>query len=223
MVSYVRNSFGNHSTLVTPADVARVRAQIKDQTQPWTLEQLNAMAPIALTNRGKWILTGSTNPSKLHFAVDGDRTTSYDSDAAQTSGMWLEAELPESHEICGVQLDCGAAYTNYPMAYKVQLSQDGTAWSDSVAEGHSPSSLNLILFPPKNARFIRITQTGQDPVKHWSVNELDLLRKPTAAEMLAAKTALEASRKASSNVNPYDGEDATQNVSKKTGSGPKTN
>src|SRR5262249_44854165 len=37
IASYVRTSFGNTGDLVTPADVARVRAEIAGRTAPWTI------------------------------------------------------------------------------------------------------------------------------------------------------------------------------------------
>ena len=40
--SYVRNSWGNRGTFITPADVARVRAATADRTSSWTIEDLEA-------------------------------------------------------------------------------------------------------------------------------------------------------------------------------------
>ena len=41
IISYVRKTFGNISTVVTPEQVAAVRAQIKDRTTPETVPELN--------------------------------------------------------------------------------------------------------------------------------------------------------------------------------------
>ena len=48
IASYVRNSFGNTGGLVTPADVARVRAEIAAAKAPWTAPDLEASLPRAL-------------------------------------------------------------------------------------------------------------------------------------------------------------------------------
>lgn len=43
VLSYIRNSWGNHASIVTPEQVKAVRAQIGNRSQPWTAEQLNAI------------------------------------------------------------------------------------------------------------------------------------------------------------------------------------
>ena len=48
VASFVRNSFGNSSALVTAADVARVRAATANRKTPWTVEELTASLPALL-------------------------------------------------------------------------------------------------------------------------------------------------------------------------------
>ena len=55
---YVRTSFGNTGDLVTPADVARVRAEIAGRKGPWTIADLEASLPAALDWQ-QWKLTAS--------------------------------------------------------------------------------------------------------------------------------------------------------------------
>ncbi len=40
VLTYVRNSWGNKASLVTPEQVAKIRAEIKDRTDPYTQEEL---------------------------------------------------------------------------------------------------------------------------------------------------------------------------------------
>ena len=49
IASYVRTSFGNSGDLVTPADVARVRAEIAGRKGPWTASDLEASLPALST------------------------------------------------------------------------------------------------------------------------------------------------------------------------------
>src|SRR5207244_3047319 len=48
IASYVRTSFGNSGDLVTPADVARVRAEIAGRKTPWTAAELEGSLPHAV-------------------------------------------------------------------------------------------------------------------------------------------------------------------------------
>jgi mono/diheme cytochrome c family protein len=43
VLSYIRSSWGNHASVVTPAEVKAVRAQIGNRTQPWTSAELKAI------------------------------------------------------------------------------------------------------------------------------------------------------------------------------------
>ena len=40
VTSYIRNDFGNSAPMITPRQVAEVRAASKDRTEPWTIEEL---------------------------------------------------------------------------------------------------------------------------------------------------------------------------------------
>jgi hypothetical protein len=184
VASYVRNDFGNDSTLVSTNDVAAVREATKEHTNLWTLQELHDHLPQPLTNRAEWKLTASHNPGWLPRAVDGNMNTRYDTRAPQNPGMWVQIELPEETNICGVDLDDSPSKLDYPRGYKVELSADGKDWGQPVASGHSTAAHNQILFPAANAKLIRITQTGSDPTYFWSIYELQVLRNLTPAELL---------------------------------------
>jgi mono/diheme cytochrome c family protein len=42
-LSYIRNSWGNKASVITPEQVKTVRAAVGNRTQPWTVELLNAI------------------------------------------------------------------------------------------------------------------------------------------------------------------------------------
>ncbi len=186
VASYIRNSFGNQSGFISDKDVARVRLSIKNRSEPWTLQELAAGNPRLLTNRSLWKLTASHNGDSLHLAIDGDAATAYDTGASQDPGMFVQIEMPEPTEICGVQMDAGTSTREYPRSYKVQVSNDGQAWSAPLIEGSSPSVFHQLFFQPVITRFVRITQTGLDPVRHWSIHELNLFGKPVAGKQESA-------------------------------------
>jgi len=54
-----------------------------------------------------------------------------------------------------------------PVAYRVQVSTDGTSWGAPIAQGSGGTPTTTIAFRPVQARFIRITQTGTAARNEW--------------------------------------------------------
>ena len=63
VASYVRNSFGNRSSLVTPADVARVRAATSSAQDDVDARGAGSFAAAAPGREPAWKLTASHNPA----------------------------------------------------------------------------------------------------------------------------------------------------------------
>ena len=188
IASYVRTSFGNSGGLVTPADVARVRAETAGRTTPWTIQELEASLPHPLDSQ-QWKLTASHGAETASGAVT---LRGWSSDAPQVQGMWLAVELPQPAVVTELQFDSistippparGAApqtgrggmspVVGYPRGYSVQTSTDGTTWSKPVAEGKGEGAHTTIAFAPTRARFIRITQTDTaSDAPAWSIRNL---------------------------------------------------
>ena len=176
VTSYIRNSFGNNAPLVETNDVARVRAAIRNRTQPWTLEELQSALPQPLTNHSQWKVTASHGERTAPLAIDGDLKTRYSTGKSQVPGMWFQVELPEATTITALQLDCRISARDYPRGYRVELSNDGRDWNKLVAAGQGTGTLTEIIFPPTKAKFIRITQTGSVSGLFWSIHELHILK-----------------------------------------------
>jgi mono/diheme cytochrome c family protein len=43
VLTYIRQSWGNKASAITPEQVKAVRAEVGNRTQPWTADQLNAI------------------------------------------------------------------------------------------------------------------------------------------------------------------------------------
>jgi mono/diheme cytochrome c family protein len=180
IASYVRNSFGNRSSTVTPQEVAKVRAESKVRTEPWTIEELMAVLPQApLGGRNKWKLTASHNVKNLDKALDGNPTSRWDTSAFQVPGMWLQVELPKETDIAGLVLDTAGSAGDYPRGYEVRVSLDGKEWGKPVVTGKGTTAMTEIQFAPMKAKFIRIDQTGEVKGLFWSIHELDILEPPS--------------------------------------------
>ncbi len=173
--SYVRNNFGNRGSFVSPDDVKRLRAKYADRTEPWTTAELQSALPSPLKNSKDWKLTASVAADGCAAAIDGRKETRWDTRTSQAPGQWFQIELPAAANLAGLLLDAASSAEDYPRGYKIELSQDGTAWGQPVASGQGTGALTDIAFPPSTARFVRITQTGNVDGRYWSIHELQIL------------------------------------------------
>jgi mono/diheme cytochrome c family protein len=105
IASYVRNSFGNSGSFITPADVARVRAANSSRKTPWTHAELESTLPRLLPADPTWKATASHNAEK---AGNGLTLAAWTTAAPQEPGMWYQVELPQPAMVAEVQFDAGA-------------------------------------------------------------------------------------------------------------------
>ncbi|MEM7317273.1 MAG: discoidin domain-containing protein, partial [Planctomycetota bacterium] len=183
VATYIRNSWGNKADLIETSDVARIREESKDRIGPWTLRELTYFDPPPLEDRGLWKLSASHNENKTSGCIDGQDRSRWDTGTTQKPGMWIGIELPERIRLMSLRLDTRGSSMDYPRGYSVQVSADGTTWSDEVAKGVGDDPVTEIeVDSPEPIRFIRITQTGRSPNKFWSIHELGIkglsLREP---------------------------------------------
>ncbi len=64
IASYVRNSFGNHATVIVPTDVARVRAAVVARKDPWPVPELESTLPHLIVPRS--VVEGHGQPQSGH-------------------------------------------------------------------------------------------------------------------------------------------------------------
>ena len=199
VVSYIRNSFGNTGTFASPEDVARVRTATAGRKTPWTVTELNASVPQLLVPAPAWKVSASHegHPTPQANAEGGYNYTASASGALtflgwttgvpQQPGMWLQVELPAPVMLTEIQFTSStvgggrgtASVSTFPRAYQVQVSSDGTAWSQPVATGEGTPGAMTISFSPVSARFVRITQTAAvTDAPPWSMRLMRLYEAP---------------------------------------------
>lgn len=177
VASFVRNSFGNAASFITPAQVADLR-KANPRNSMWSFSELLSTTPMPLTNQAEWKAAASHSPEHAANGIDGAGTTRWATTVAQAPGMWYQIELPRPVTIAELIVDAstggpggfgglgprGGAIPAFGMtSYRVQVSMDGQTWSEPVAEGQSQNPLNpstVIPMAPVRAKFFRITQTG---------------------------------------------------------------
>ena len=177
--SFIRNAFGNSSSVVLESDVLRVRKDTSGRSSTWTVEELERSLPRVLLPDAGWRATASHNPGSAGSAFDYTR---WSSGAPQQPGMWFQVELPQELVLTELQFESplvgkeaasGLAAAS-PRSYRLEISRDGQVWNQ-VAEGRGGSRTTAITFAPARAKFVRITQTGDatDTVG-WSMERLRL-------------------------------------------------
>ncbi|HXW04957.1 MAG TPA: c-type cytochrome [Vicinamibacterales bacterium] len=178
VASYIRTSFGNSASIVTEADVARVRKADAGRQAMWTADELAGALPRPLIPDATWRATASHNGAAAAGALDFSR---WSSGAPQEAGMWLQIELPAASMLTEIQFDSqvipdrqgGPPTSTAPRAYRLELSEDGRSWSAPVAEGRGEGRTTAIPFPPTPAKFLRITLTGTaEGAPPWTVERL---------------------------------------------------
>jgi len=184
LASFVRQSFGNSASVVTPADVARMRKRTAARRTAWTVAELTALVPRRLIPDATWRATASHNSSTAAGAFDFAR---WSTGAPQQRDMWFQIELPQPVRLTEIQFESeligGRGGTppavTAPRAYRIEASMDGKKWTGPVAEGHGTVRTTTIPFAPVRARFIRIVQTAEEEnAPHWSMERLRLYEAP---------------------------------------------
>jgi mono/diheme cytochrome c family protein len=211
VASYIRTSFGNAGDPVTPADVARVRAEVASRKTSWTVPELVSTLP-RLVDAQTLKLSASQNAEQASAATSVRGWTSVQPQAA---GMWVQMELPAPTTVVELQFDstgvtglgggsgtpsggraqaaagrgraagppAAPAVTEYPRGYSVTTSIDGTTWSKPIAQGKGSPSHMVIVLPPTRATFVRITPTDTTPnAPTWAVANLRLYDVPAAGK-----------------------------------------
>ena len=105
VASYVRTSFGNSSSVVTPADVRRVRAAAGNRRTPWTVAEIEGTLPKLLVPDNSWKLSASHNTAAAPAALI---LTGWSSQTPQAAGMWYQVELPQPVMLTEIQFSSTA-------------------------------------------------------------------------------------------------------------------
>ncbi len=167
VANFVRTSFGNSAPMISPEDVARVRAS-SSRTEPYTLAELEAAVPRLLSVADGLRATASHNAGAAANALT-DAEARWDSGEPMRPGMWFQVELPQPTRVEEVQFDSAPAGPSFgrgrgqipagpPAGYSIQVSPDGTTWSQPVARGAGTRGV-IAAFDPVTAKFVRITAT----------------------------------------------------------------
>ena len=131
-------------------------------------------------------LTASRNAEDAALAADRDAATFWTGGTPRREGEWLEVDLGRVEPVALVRW-IPRVFQEVPSGIRLELSRDGIAWQRVIDLTHyrgpfywsAGRPMNRVRsgrvelrVPPTPARFLRITQLGDEPFWGWSVREL---------------------------------------------------
>jgi hypothetical protein len=134
-------------------------------------------------SRKGWSVDASINKNSAALAIDGSLDTRWES-GPQKNGISFTLDLGEQKLVRGISFKLGKSHTDYPRGYFMEVSPDGSKWERIAAQEKTvipllaymkPKDLAVnAFFDRKDARYFRITNTGNDPVYYWSIYEIEV-------------------------------------------------
>ena len=143
----------------------------------WSIEELNVYAdtgvalptptpaPTSLARTG-WTLSG--NGINFSSAIDNDSGTFWTTNAVQENGQYLILNMGSVNTFTSIRMDASTRATNFPRAYEIYVSNDGTTWGSAIATGSSRSRITDVFFTSQTKQYIKIVQTVNETYYGWS-------------------------------------------------------
>ena len=134
---------------------------------------------------GEWTATASPRPELADHAIDRDAGTRWRT-TTRSPDAWLRVDLGRVHAVAMVAWLPGA-YQEVPVGLRVETSVDDVHWTIARevpqyygplywAAGHPMGRVRWgrveVRFPPRSARYLRVTHLGRDDRFPWTVREL---------------------------------------------------
>jgi len=144
----------------------------------WSIHEFNVYGGITAATQNQlgrtgWIAGASSTESggSPGNAIDYNLATRWSSGAVEATGMWFQVDMGATNTFYQVVLNVTNSPGDYPRNYKVNVSNDGINWGNSIATGSGSSYLTTISFPTNAARFIRVTLTANSGAGWWGIDE----------------------------------------------------
>ncbi|SFT05706.1 carbohydrate-binding protein [Paenibacillus sp. BC26] len=143
-------------------------------------------APLASgqLDRNGWTASASHSFSNTPagLALDGSVGSYWSTGALQTNGMWYQVDMGASQTFNKIKMNL--FNNDYPVAYSIYVSNDGTNWGSSIASGTGSSGTMEVNFSPQSARYIKIVQTGSSTTNYWAMSEFNVYNVVPAASLI---------------------------------------
>ena len=123
------------------------------------------------------------NAPLVGHMTDGDILTRWHAGREQQPGDSITVDLGRPRQVMGLQMLIAGYIADFPRELSIATSMDGVAWSNAWTGGTGMIAFAAALedplrvplpfgFPPRQARYLRLTQYGQERIYYWSIAEL---------------------------------------------------
>lgn len=159
----------NSPTSIGGGGTPRVSSPLPDFTAspPPTLKALD---------RTGWTVNASVNNTDAPKMLDGTLSTYWSTNQPEASGPNFVVDMQTQQTFTRVSLDITANPSNFPQNYEIDVSNDGSSWTEIHAGSGSGTSPTLATFPQQTARYIQVklTSGSVNPTAAWSVGEFNV-------------------------------------------------
>ncbi len=121
-----------------------------------------------------WAIFASSDPLHTADSMDRKAQSRWATRTPQQPGQFFQIDMQKQQRFDKIVLNSQDNPFDYPRAYQVLVSNDGVKWSAPIASGTGNSAVTSISFPARDARYIRIEQTGSDSTHWWSIHEFSV-------------------------------------------------
>src|SRR5437773_1379181 len=149
--------------------------------------------PRAPLSRDGWKVSASTAEDDADLVLDGDPETAWSAPPGSSRPV-LTVDLGRTETITGVYLALGGRPREAFHRLRVEASVDGRSWELAKearwdfpisfgSDGQAsvlPDDVQMVLFPPRPARWLRLTLLEPFPDQSWTVAELDVFGRASA-------------------------------------------
>ncbi|MBP1963182.1 discoidin domain-containing protein [Paenibacillus aceris] len=144
-----------------------------------TIEPLNSQTFMNLA-KGKTAVSSSTDSAanKTENAIDGDTATRWAS--LKTNNEWIYVDLGKVSTVYSAKLNWEAAFAK---AYKIQLSEDGVAWTDVYTTTKGAGGIEEISFDPVTARYVKMQGVERGTIYGYSLYEFEVYGYPARSKV----------------------------------------
>lgn len=122
-----------------------------------------------------WVASASASYSPASRAIDRSASYKWQNGRSQASfNDYLQVDLGAPRTFNRIVLEHTGSSNDYPVAYRVDVSDDGSAWTTVHSGAGTPAATNAVLPGTYTKRYVRVTETGSTGVYWFTVNELRL-------------------------------------------------
>ena len=165
-------------------------ARVTDVTPEWTAFRIPAGESLRSPAIGTPLpiarVEASSNEKDIGAVLDGNLDSRWHTDH-QAGHETIVIDLGKIERPSTIVMSLGVYASQYPLTLQVSTSTDRAAWSvawsgDTALEAYdaavrAPREIPItISFAPRDARYLRLTQVGNDPRRGWSIVELEVAR-----------------------------------------------